>query len=155
MPVKPLQAPEIFQKPIASVDTAGLPPRGSPDFGPALIARIAMDYAGRGWNAVVTVDDAFVRVVAVPEHGMDPKTYVLGLLRERYLEDALPLLEALREHLPGSRIVLGIDTRSPASAVLAGSKLVDAIRVVELDPGASRFARLVAVLRLPILTDGD
>jgi ADP-heptose:LPS heptosyltransferase len=60
----------------------------------------------------------------------------------------LPLLEALREHLPGSRIVLGIDTRSPASALLAGSKLVDAIRVIELSPGASRFARLVAVLRL-------
>ena len=42
MPVKRLQAPEIFQKPIASVDTAGLPPRGSPGFGEALIARIAM-----------------------------------------------------------------------------------------------------------------
>ena len=104
MPVKPLQAPEIFQKPIASVDTAGLPPRGSPEFDQALIARIAMDYAGRGWNAVVTVDDAFVRVVAVPAHGMDPKTYVLGLLRERYLEDALPLLEALHGMLDDADI---------------------------------------------------
>jgi tetratricopeptide (TPR) repeat protein len=33
--------------------------------------------------------------VAVPEHGIDPKKYVLGLLQHRYLEDALPILEAL------------------------------------------------------------
>jgi hypothetical protein len=81
MPVKPLQAPEIFQKPIASVDTAGLPPRGSPEFGEALIARIAMDYAGRGWNAVVTVDEEFVRVVAVLAHGILKDIVALVLFR--------------------------------------------------------------------------
>jgi tetratricopeptide (TPR) repeat protein len=93
--VKQVQAPEIFQKPIASLDMTGLPPRGSPGFADALIARYALDYASKGWNAVVTVDDEYVRVVAVPERGMDPKKYVLGLLKHRYLEDALPILEAL------------------------------------------------------------
>lgn len=36
-----------------------------------------------------------MRVVAVPERGIEPKKYVLGLLQHRYLEDALPILEAL------------------------------------------------------------
>jgi tetratricopeptide (TPR) repeat protein len=34
-------------------------------------------------------------VVAVPENGIEPKQYVLGLLRHRFLDDALPILEAL------------------------------------------------------------
>jgi tetratricopeptide (TPR) repeat protein len=93
--VKHPQAPEIFQKPIGSVNPSGLPPLGSPAFADALIARYALEYASKGWNAVVTVDDEFVRVVAVPEHGVDPKKYVLGLLQHRYLEDARPILEAL------------------------------------------------------------
>jgi hypothetical protein len=73
----------------------GLPPRSSPGFQEAVIARYALEYASKGWNAAVTVDDEFVRVVAIPENGIDPKTYVLGLLQHRYLEDALPTLEAL------------------------------------------------------------
>ena len=89
------QAPEIFQTPIAQIDATGLPPRGSPEFDQALIARYALTYATKGWNAVVTVDDKYVRVVAVPERGIEPKQYVLGLLQHRYLEDALPILEAL------------------------------------------------------------
>jgi len=93
--VKAPQAPEIFQKPLASIDTTGLPPRGSANFADALIARYMLDYASKGWNAVVTVDKEHIRVVAVPERGMDPKKYVLGLLQHRYLEDALPILEAL------------------------------------------------------------
>lgn len=89
------QAPEIFQTPIAKIDATGLPPRGSPEFDQALIARYALSYATKGWNAIVTVDDKYVRVVAVPERGIEPKQYVLGLLQQRYLEDALPILEAL------------------------------------------------------------
>lgn len=89
------QAPEIYQKSIAEIDLAGLPPRGTENFDQALITRYALDYAARGWNAVVTVDDEFLRVVAVPERGIDPKAYVLGLLNHGFLEDALPILEAL------------------------------------------------------------
>jgi lipopolysaccharide transport system permease protein len=60
----------------------------------------------------------------------------------------LPLLESLRAHLPGSRIVLGVDSRSPARALLGDSKLVDAIRVIDPGPEASRFARLSTVWSL-------
>ena len=66
------QAPEIFQKPIASIDMTGLPPRGSPGFDQAVIARYALEYASKGWNAVVTVDEDFVRVVAIPEKSPRP-----------------------------------------------------------------------------------
>jgi tetratricopeptide (TPR) repeat protein len=102
--VKHRQAPEIFQKPIAAINMTGLPPRGRPGFDQAVIARYALEYASKGWNAVVTVDDEYVRVVAVPEHGIDPKTYVLGLLQNRFLDDALPILEALYGMLDDAEI---------------------------------------------------
>jgi hypothetical protein len=104
------QAPEIFQKAIAAIDMAGLPPPDSPDFEQAVITRYALEYASKGWNAVVTVDKEFVRVVAVPEDGIDPKKYVLGLLQHRFLEDALPILEALFAEEPAGRF-LGPATR--------------------------------------------
>ena len=93
--MKSAKAPEIFQKPVTALDMAGLPSRGSPDFDQAVIARYALEYANKGWSAVVTVDNEFVRVVAIPENGIEPKQYVLGLLRHRFLDDALPILEAL------------------------------------------------------------
>ena len=83
------QAPEIFQRRIDELDLAGLPPRGTPGFDPALISRFALDYAARGWNALVTVDDEYVRVLAIPENSIEPKAYVLGLLQHRFLDDAL------------------------------------------------------------------
>ncbi|MBI2800248.1 MAG: tetratricopeptide repeat protein [Gammaproteobacteria bacterium] len=89
------QAPEIYQKPIDDIDVTGLPLRGTESFDQALITRYALEYAGRGWAAIMTVDNQFIRVVAVPEHGIEPKDYVLGLLKHGFLEDALPILEAL------------------------------------------------------------
>jgi hypothetical protein len=75
-----------------------------------VIARYALEYASKGWNAVVTVDDEFVRVVAVPEHGIDPKKYVLGLLQHRYLDDALPILEALYSMVDDAEIAYNYST---------------------------------------------
>ena len=98
------QAPEIFQIPLDDLDPAGLPPRGTAEFEQAVIGRYALDYAARGWQAVVAVDDAFVRVVAVPERGVEPKAYVLGLLQNGFLEDALPVLEALDGMLDDAEI---------------------------------------------------
>ncbi len=69
-----------------------------------MITRYALEYANKGWNAAVTVDDEFVRVVAIPENGIEPKQYVLGLLQHRYLEDALPILEALYGMLDDAEI---------------------------------------------------
>lgn len=89
------QAPEIFQRRLDDLDLDGLPPRSSEQFAPTLISRYALEYAQRGWNALVTVDDDYVRVLAIPENSVEPKAYVLGLLQNRFLDDALPLLQAL------------------------------------------------------------
>jgi hypothetical protein len=48
----------------------------------AAMTHYAAEYSNRGWTAVVTVDPVFIRVVAVPAGGMDPKAYVLGLLKK-------------------------------------------------------------------------
>ena len=86
-------APEIYQVPTSEFMSVFMP--GTPEFEMAAIAHYAAEYAQRGWNAIVTADQDFIRVVAVPDGGLDPKTYVIGLLQNRFLEDALPILEAL------------------------------------------------------------
>ena len=88
------QAPEIFQIPLDDLDLAGLPPRGTAEFEQAVIGCYALDYAARGWQAVVAVDDAFVRVVAVPERGVEPKAYVLGLRGSTLNPDFRPFSES-------------------------------------------------------------
>ena len=89
------QAPEIFQRPLTSLDLTGLPPTTDSGFEDAVIMQFAMQYAAKGWTAAVVVSDGMVRVVAVPQQGIDPKTYLLGLLSHGYIEDALPGLEAM------------------------------------------------------------
>jgi len=94
----PKAAPEIFQIPIAEIDPAILSTEfapGSPEFEQAVIMHYALQYAEKGWEALVSVGDQFVRVLAIPRQGMDPKDYVLGLLNNGFLEDALPILQAL------------------------------------------------------------
>lgn len=127
------QAPEIYQKPIQELELAGLPPRGTDDFDQALIARVALEYAAQGWNALVTVDDQFIRVVAVPERGIEPKAYVVGLLQHGFLEDALPLLEALSGMLDDADIEynLGI-CRSELGRIEESVAPLE--RCIELDP---------------------
>ena len=95
---KPVAAPEIFQIPLDQLDAAIVPPGikpGSPEFEQAVIMHYALRYAAKGWQAMVTVNDGFVRVLAIPQQGMDPKDYVQGLLQNGFLEDALPILQAL------------------------------------------------------------
>ena len=92
-------APEIRQIPVSDFDTSVLPPDarepGTEAFEVAVMTHFASDYAARGWNAAVTVDGELIRIVAVPETGVEPKEYVLGLLQHGFLQDALPLLEVL------------------------------------------------------------
>jgi len=89
------QAPEIFQRPLTSLDLAGLPSTTDSGFEQAVIMQYAMQYAAKGWTAAVVVNDGMVRVVAVPQQGIEPKAYLLGLLRHGYIEDAQPGLEAM------------------------------------------------------------
>lgn len=95
---KPVAAPEIFQIPLDQIDPAIAPPDtkpGTPEFEEAVIMHYVLRYAEKGWQAMVKVDDGFVRVLAIPQQGMDPKDYVQGLLQNGFLEDALPILQAL------------------------------------------------------------
>jgi len=95
---KPVAAPEIFQIPLDQIDPAIAPPGtkpGTPEFDDAVIMHYVLRYADKNWQAMVTVDGGFVRVLAIPQQGMDPKDYVLGLLHNGFLEDALPILQAL------------------------------------------------------------
>ena len=89
------QAPEIFQRTLTSLDLAGLPPITDSGFEDAVILQFAMQYAAKSWTAAVVVSDGMVRVVAVPQQGIEPKTYLLGLLQHGYIEDALAGLEAM------------------------------------------------------------
>lgn len=89
------QAPEIFQIPLASLNQAGLPSHTDPVFEQAVIAHYALQYAAKGWNAAVVVSDGIVRIIAVPQQGVEPKTYLIGLLQHGFIADALPGLEAM------------------------------------------------------------
>jgi len=97
--MKERSAPEIRQIPVRDFDASVLPSDartpGTEAFEVAAITYFASYYVEKGWNAAVTVDDELIRIVAVPETGVEPKEYVLGLLQHGFLEDALPLLEIL------------------------------------------------------------
>ena len=85
------ESPEIFQRPLAEfTDSPDAP--GAAD---EVLQPVMLDYAGRGCTAVVAVDDGVVLGIAVPEQGIEPKEYLIGLLQEGFLEDALPSLETL------------------------------------------------------------
>jgi len=93
------QSPEIFEKRLDDLDLDGLPDRDDPEFESAVILALSMQYAAKGHSAAITTDGEFVRGVAVPQEGIEPREYVLGLLRDRYLEEALPPLSILAKML--------------------------------------------------------
>src|ERR1039457_2800736 len=73
----------------------GLPPITDPWFEHAVMMHYAMQYAAKGWTAAAVVSNGMVRVIAVPQQGIEPKTYLLGLLRHGFIADALSGLEAM------------------------------------------------------------
>lgn len=86
------KAPEIYQRPLTEFPGGG---SSQDEHAEEVITRISLEYASKGWNAAVTVNDGMVRVIAVPESGIGPKEYLLGLLRSGFVEDAVPGLEAM------------------------------------------------------------
>ena len=91
------KSPEIFKRALSEFDGENLPPAGTDEHGEAVLQRVMLDYASRGYSAAVSIDGDWVRGVAVPQSGIEPKDYLMGLLREGFLEDALPSLEILSE----------------------------------------------------------
>jgi Flp pilus assembly protein TadD len=91
-------APEILSIPLSELNPGIVPADvapGTAEFEQAILLHYSMLYAARGWQAAVKVQDGFLWCVAIPERGMDPKDYVIGLLQNGFLEDGLPLLQAL------------------------------------------------------------
>ena len=86
------QAPEIYQKPLADFPGGAV---SQDAHAQEVITTISLGYAVKGWTAAVTVVDGMVRVIGVPEAGIAPKEYLLGLLHAGFIEDALPGLEAM------------------------------------------------------------
>ena len=91
------QAPEIFKRSLDDLNFDGLPPRDDPGFENAVLQTITLQYAAKGYTAAIVVQEGHVLGVAVPQEGVEPKQYILGLLEHRYLEDALPALEVMAE----------------------------------------------------------
>lgn len=91
------QAPEIFKRSLDDINLDGLPGRDDPGFEDAVMLRLTSQYAGKGYTAAIVVQDGHVLGVAVPQEGIEPKQYILGLLEQRFLEDALPALEIMAE----------------------------------------------------------
>ena len=86
------QAPEIYQKPLADFPGGAV---SQDAHAQEVITTISLGYAVKGWTAAVTVVDGMVRVIGVPEAGIAPREYLLGLLHAGFIEDALPGLEAM------------------------------------------------------------
>ena len=91
------QAPEIFKRSLDDIKIDGLPPRDAPGFEDAVLQTITLQYAAKGYTAAIVIQDGYVLGVAVPQEGVEPKQYILGLLEHRFLEDALPALEIMAE----------------------------------------------------------
>jgi len=91
------QAPEIFKRSLDDITLDGLPPRDDPGFEDAVLQTLTLQYAAKGYTAAIVVQDGHVLGVAVPQEGVEPKQYILGLLEHRFLEDALPALEVMAE----------------------------------------------------------
>ena len=141
--MKATKAPEILQVPVAEFDTSQLPAGarqpGTDAFEQAVLTHFALKYAERGWNAAVTVDNAHIRVVAVPQEGVEPKDYVVGLLQHGFLEEALPILEALDGMLDDADIAYnhGICLSELGRTEESVTPLR---RCLELDPGYTNAA---------------
>ena len=89
------QAPEIYAKSLSEFSGPGFPPVGSPEHEQVVVTTISLGYAAKGWNAAIVANAGIVRVVAVPQSGIQPLAYLEGLCAHGFIEDALPGLEAL------------------------------------------------------------
>jgi tetratricopeptide (TPR) repeat protein len=138
------QAPEIFQIPLSQVDVAGLPPITDPAFEEAVVAHYALGYAAKGWTAAVVVSGGMVRLLAIPQHGVEPKTYLLGLLRHGYIEDALPGLEAMAGMVDDPDICFNYGV-ALSEAGRVEESLAPLNKCLNLDPGYDNAAIAIGV----------
>ena len=90
-----VEAPQFIKIPLNEVEISTPHERGTPEFEQAAILQTAAEYALKGMQGFFKVEDNSLWGFAFTDNTIDPKAYVLGILKDGYLEDALPMLEAM------------------------------------------------------------
>jgi tetratricopeptide (TPR) repeat protein len=100
---------QVFTLPIARFDANLLPPDsrkiGSDSFKDAVALYFAAQYATKGLSAIVVVNTDEISVLALPPDAV-ALDFVLGMLQEGKIKEAVPFLERLSRDLPDSAEVL-------------------------------------------------
>lgn len=95
--------PTFFTLPVERFDLTLLPPDarkiGSEAFKMAVLAHFTAQYAPKGQQAVVSVDDEEIQVLTLPS-GSDPLDFVMTMLQSGRIKEAVPYLEALAKVEP-------------------------------------------------------
>lgn len=103
------QKPLYFKIPLSRFDASLLPVNpgkpGTERFKDAVIAHFVAEYASTGQQALVYVDDEDISVFAFAED-RNPLNFVLDMLNEGRINDAIPILEALARSHPADEEIL-------------------------------------------------
>lgn len=101
--------PIFFKLPLSRFDVNLLPSDarsiGSEAFKDAVIHHFATQYAAKGETAIVIVDDEGISVVTMPK-GSDPLEFVMTMLKNGRIKEAVPYLETMVKSDPGNVQVL-------------------------------------------------
>lgn len=101
--------PFFFKLPLSRFDVNLLPSEarsiGSDAFKDAVIAHFVAQYAAKGENAIVTIDNEEINVVTFPKNA-DPLDFVLTMLKSGRIKEAIPFLESMAKSEPENVQVL-------------------------------------------------
>ena len=101
--------PISFKLPLNRFDLNLLPlnarQTGSEEFKLAVIAHFTGQYAGKGQQALVSVDDCEIQVLTLPNDS-DPLEFVMTMLQSGHIQEAVPYLEAMTKTRPDNVQVL-------------------------------------------------
>jgi len=101
--------PSFFSLPVERFDLNLLPPDArkisSDAFKTAVVAHFAAQYASKGQQAVVAVDDREISVLVLPNDA-DPLDFVMTMLQSGRIKEAVPYLEAIAKADPDNVQVL-------------------------------------------------
>jgi tetratricopeptide (TPR) repeat protein len=133
MTTKPL----FFSLPVERFDLNLLPlgarQIGSEAFNQAVLEHFVAQYAPKGQQAVVTVDDGEITVLVVPPDS-DPLDFVMTMLQSGRIQEAVPYLETLSKAQPNSVQVLYNLGIAYSELGQLDEAIIRLKRAVQLDP---------------------
>lgn len=129
--------PVSFKLPLSRFDLNLLPPdarqTGSEAFKLAVIAHFAEQYARKGQQALVSVDDDEIQVLTLP-NGSNPLDFVMTMLQSGRIKEALPYLESIAKTSPDNVEVLYNLGISYSELGQYDEAIIRLKRVVQLEP---------------------